>query len=705
MKHQGHFDSVTRRKSIALITLIISLAAIVFTACEPQRKGTEAANNPPQVFFVNIPPAGADFSRNPDISWYGTDIDGYILFYRYAVIVDSMLLANGIHVTPDEFAEQAADPQFDWDTLDVDLDHTRTTTTVRLHANVDFPVDSFVTQYVFVQACDDRGAMSDIIWHMYSRNNHFPNTHFRAQDEYINAVDPSSPAPGISLRWRGADSTDWGRADPPLEYEWRLYGPFEEEAVIRMKIAKEDCIYDPITDSFVNCREVPVLDLENLPPTVANLPRPLMHSQGSNFMNDPKDVWITGTETTLYNVYEALDLTQTSRYKFIFWVRARDDGYLPDPTPSFAQFWVYEAKFENSVMIVDETGYSVAQGIWGPRDIDTVKAYFYNMLNINLGYDDFDTLYVRDVGPDHFFFTATRKNTQGSIFPIDISKRAPELIDVLSHRVIIFHNDDVLSGPDESRFGYMTLVYRGLDMGASGWVMSRNLGNVGFFTPRGEEINMSLAFALRFGIRSIVCEGWKAGVTTPAPAPPVFTEEFIGAYPNIQGFPQIAVDYGPGSLIDTRYPRWRLEPDHVMQGQPETGIGTRTQFAAPLYLYLSRYGDKSMFHGKVLSVMQQLGDMRTACFMFTPMAMDPAPMQEVFEIVMPWLSAKFEEGAKASTIDIPSYKTGFSDITERRARIDQFLRYMSEEATPEERAAYGMELPPPFEVAPGDHAE
>lgn len=688
------------------ISLLALLVMTFYAGCSPDRSGEAAPNQKPIVYFVNTPPDSALFSRNPDLNWYATDIDGYITFYRYAVIVDSLLLIGGGHVTPEVFAEQATDQQFGWDTLPVDLDHTQTSATIRLFANTEFPIDSFVTQYFFIQACDDRGALSDIIWRMYSRNNHFPNTHFRASPYYINAPDPASPAPGISLTWGGADSTDWGRAEPPLEYEWRLYGPFEADKIIKVNLVKENCIYDPTVDSFVNCIDIPVLDTDNLPPAVQDMPQPLLHSQGPNFANDPTDVWVTATDARLYNVYGALNLTKTSQYKFVFWVRARDDGYVPDPTPSFAQFWVYEAKFENSVMVIDETGFSIPQGRWGPIDMDTLKAFYYNMLNVNLGYEDFDTIYVPNdqpnPGPKSFFYSATRKNARGQALPTGYNQ--PALIDVLSHKVIIYNNDDVLSGPNETSFGFMPLVFQGLDMGASGWLMSRNMGGAGTFTPRGAEFGKSLPFSLRFGIQSVVSEGWQNGLFAD-PQHPVFTEEFIGAYSNIQGFPHVMVDLGRGSLLDTRYPRWIVDTSHVMVGLPETGVGTRTQFAAPLFLYLSKDGDLSMFHGKVLSVIQQLGDMRTACFMFTPLAMDSIPMQQVFEIVMPWLSAKFEQGAKASIIDIPSYKTSFSDISERRARIAEFLRYMSEEATPEERAAYGMELPPPFVVTPADNIQ
>jgi hypothetical protein len=82
--------------------------------------------------------------------------------------------------------------------------------------------------------------------------------------------------------------------------------------------------------------------------------------------------------------------------------------------------------------------------------------------------------------------------------------------------------------------------------------------------------------------------------------------------------------------------------------------------------------------------------------------MDPEPMNQTFGTIMSFLISKFDDAGKSSTIDVPAYNTAFSSLAERRARIDQLLKYMSEEATPEEQADYGMEPPPPFEVTPTD---
>jgi hypothetical protein len=705
IKTTGGNNMSAARTLFIIISLLAMMVITVYVGCSPDRTGTAAENQPPQVFITNTPPDSAHFSRNPDLTWYGTDIDGYITFFRYAVVVESLLVIDGDPVTPEEFVAQATDEQFGWDTLPVDLDNPQSTATVRLYANVDFPVDSVVIQYFFIQARDDRQAMSQIKWRMYTRNNNFPNTHHRATDFYINAIDPLSPAPGISLIWDGADSTDWGRAQPPLEYEWRLYGPFERDDIIRVNLVQENCIYDPTTDSFINCLDIPVLDLENLPQAVQNVPQPLRHSEGPNFANDTSDVWVTETEVTLYDVFRELNLQETSKYKFVFWVRARDDGFVPDPTPPFSQFWVYEAKFEKSVMVVDETGYTTRVGRWAPVDMDTVKAYFQNAIHA-AGYTDFDTTYSI-TEPMHYFYSASKKNTDNDDLPTDVRPddttlrvSHPSLLDVLSHRVIIHFNDDSESGPKEGNFGLLDVVFDGLAMGASGLMMSRKMGGEGQWNdePRSETFK-SPAFSYYFGIQIVVIEGWLYGVFNPQ-NPGIYNEEFVGGYANIDGFPDLPVGYGEGSLLDIRYPRIRPDTSHAMQGMPEIGVGTRTQFAAPLYLYLSRRGEESYFHGKVNAVIQQIGDLRSACFMFTPLSVDPEPMQYVFDILLPWLSEKFESSAKSSSINIPSYNPGFASIAERRARIERHLRYMSTEATDEERARFGMTRVPPVQVNP-----
>jgi len=690
-----------------LAALLVVAALVGCDFLEPDRSGNPVENVRPEVFVVNVPPDSAQFSRNPDLNWYATDIDGYITSFRYSVVVESMMVINGNQVTPDVFIEQATDEQFGWTTLPVNLDNPQSMATVRLYANRDFPVDSFVSQFFFIQAEDDRNGMSDIKYRKYSRNNHYPNTKFRPNKYYINAKDAGSPAPGIGLTWLGSDSVDWGRADPPLEYEWRLYGPFDTLSPIYVKIVKENCIYDPTVDSLIGCINVPVLDIENLPEAVGGAAQPIMSSQGPNFANDSNDVWVTDNQVNLYGVFDELvpPLSETSKYKFIFWVRARDDAFVPDPTPAFGQFNVFEALFERPIAIFDETGYTTTNGRWGPESLYVVMDYWEQLIR-NAGYSEEE--FSKDYSDrlDYFFSTDNPCDSRAPYrcrgFDTNVDsifrRQNPNLIDVLSHRILILLNDDVDGELSESPlFGFLDIIYQGMDMGASGLIMARNLGEANQDSYRNEPDFKSIPFQRRFGISQVNKEAWFS-ILVENLAHPVFAEEFIGAYPNIGGYPQIDVDYGHvDSRINAYYRFWPIDPDHIFEGSPEIGVATRTQFAAPLYLYLSKDGAQSVFHGKVNAVAMQDGELRSACFLFTPLAMDQEPMQEVFTTIIQWLEAKFTGGATA--MKIPTYNTGYASIAERRARLQQMADYISEHATQEQIEKLGLALPP-YQISP-----
>ncbi len=693
------------RLPIILGLAAIVLAMIVNIGCEPDRTGTATPNSAPQVFMVNTPPDSAQFSRNPELSWYATDIDGYIAFFRYAVIIDTNLILNGQLVTPEVFIEQASDADFGWDSLEVDLDHPQSTATIRLYGDTLDPVNVFTKQYFFVQAQDDRGAMSEIEYRMYSRNNHYPNTHVGGGTTFINAVDANSPSPGVRMSWWGADSTDWGRADPPLEYEWRLYGPFDEDDDVIVNIVQENCTFDPTTNSYINCDEFDVLDLSTIPDTVyvnvgtednpqyIGKAQPVVRSKGPNYANDNTDVWVTDRETTLYNVFEGLGLVFSSKYKFIFWVRCRDDGFVPDPSPSFGQFLLYEAKFERDVLLFEETGYISTDGRWHPRTMDTTKAVYTNLIH-NAGYTEFDTL---QSGKDFFNRQTFNSPISGDVLGV----KMPDLVNLLSHKIIIYNSDFVSGGPNELGSGALVGggygIYFAIDMGASAFMLTRNIANA----PDGESEhfarydNMSPDFKQHFGINAVNVEAWLYYVANPDYAlNPIFTEQFIGAHSNHEDYPHIDLNYGEGSLLDTRYLRWMLKQDYIFTGSPEIGVCEKTQFAAPLYLYLSKYGDESRFHGKVCGVRQQAGDMRTAAFLFTPLAMDEAPMQEAFNTTMEWLYEKFATGESVSSQSPTGPQSSYGDIAERRERINQFLNYLDNFATPEERERYGVNIKP-----------
>lgn len=713
--------SATSRFLLVGLAVVMLLAAA--SGCSPDRKGTPAANRAPEVFIVNTPPDGATFSRNPDLNWYATDGDGFIAFFRYGVVVDSNLKINGQPVSVETFVEQATDLQFGWDTLLVNLDHPQSTATVRLYANIDFPIDSFVTQYFFIQAQDDMGAKSGIVWRRYARNDHYPNTHFRASELYINARDENSPAPGIKLNWDGADSTDWGRTKPPLEFEWRLYGPFEANAPIYVNIVKEDCVWDPGTQTYINCTDTKVLDLDALPPVVGGVPQPLAHSKGPKFSVDPTDVWVTDLQTSIYNVFKDVpNLTKTSQFKFIFWVRARDDGFVPDPTPAFSQFLVVEAMFEKSLAVFDLTAFKTAS-FWFPRSLALEKALYYNYVNTTLeriygaGYTKFDTITTTDTfayppsvktwETDYFHTNTIPKNP---ISPqTTIPKMKPAMTDILSHKVILVINDvaDGVLQENVDLEGLIGYAYLGMNMGASGWYMGRNTGttNMNQNTEPGN-YPLSTTFGTYFGFQQITHEGWtymSLRRVAILHAKPIWNEQFVGAYslaPEV--FPDIDIDT---NLILSRYrvlsdsmflPSVNVDT-HYFSGLPEVGAGTRTNTASALYLYKSRFGDASNLNGKVMGVAQDVDGMRSLSFLFTPLSVPDDQANNLFYVSMNWLMDKF---LRAEGSPKPAMNYAGENTAVRRARITQILKEIEEagERDPQILTDLKIALPPEIEV-------
>jgi hypothetical protein len=701
MSSTSNTFSATGRFLTAGLAVLLMLA--IAAGCSPDRKGTAAPNRPPEVFIVNTPPDSAVFSRNPDLNWYATDGDGFISFFRYGVVVDSDLVINGQHVPVETFVAQATDAQFGWDTLRVDLDHPQSTASVRLYANVDFPLDSFVTQYFFIQVQDDQGAKSGIKWRRYARNDHYPNTHFRANRVYINAKDQNSPSPGIKMTWDGADSTDWGRTKPPLEFEWRLYGPFDANAPIYVNIVKENCVWDPVTHTYINCIDTKVLDLDALPPAVGGISQPLAHSEGPSYANNPADVWVTDQQTTVYNVFKDIpSITKTSQFKFLFWVRARDDGFVPDPTPSFSQFLVVEALFEKSVAVFDETTYKIS-GFWYPRNLNLQKRLYYGYINQALeqifgaDYVPFDTLTITDTllydphvqtwETDYFH----RNKTKSSVPPYKtMAEVKPTMIDMLSHKVIMVLNDqaDGSLQEDVSLGGMISDAYFGMDMGASGWYMGRNTNTSGMTQFTSPDLYpLSSSFAAYFGFSEIEHEGWEYYTAGRAlirpPLHPIWNEQFVGAYSLVPDlFPDIDIDT---NLIFQRYALLddstflvfdTLNVDtHFFAALPEVGAGTRTNTASPVYLYRSKDSVASSLDGKVMGVAQDLGGMRSLSFLFTPISVPDDQANELFRVSLSWLMDKFLR-LQGSPKEMISYDG--VDMTRRRARVEEYLDRINE---------------------------
>ena len=213
------------RVSVAfkLATLGVVALAVWFSGCSREITG-EWQNSPPEVRFVNIPPDGTVFSLNPVINWVGTDIDGRILEYQFVVVLETDIPGG---MAPELYA--ASIPLAEWTVLNVSLDTTQTSATVRLAADLSDPVNTIVQQFVFLRAKDDDGAFSPIVYRLFGRKNHFPETRiqpFLVFPPYVNASFRSFDFGGVPTLWFGNDSLDFQGDQPQLEFEWLLFGPY-----------------------------------------------------------------------------------------------------------------------------------------------------------------------------------------------------------------------------------------------------------------------------------------------------------------------------------------------------------------------------------------------------------------------------------------------------------------------------------------------
>ncbi len=227
----------------------IAVALLLAYGCGTlENVGGPGENRVPEVFIVNIPPDGAEFSVSPTVYWYGTDSDGQVLRYDYAVVtgaeVDSVT-ANlpGSQSPVEKYIAFVLNNQFPrWISIFVDsavAGELPTQKEVRLFAapfaaacdtvwvyerdgegnRIDSTailvdcVSDTISQYFFIRAIDDQDTSSAIKYRSFKRRNHWPETaigtSFNQYSEYISLENLTATYSGIRLYWNGTDRLDF----------------------------------------------------------------------------------------------------------------------------------------------------------------------------------------------------------------------------------------------------------------------------------------------------------------------------------------------------------------------------------------------------------------------------------------------------------------------------------------------------------------
>ncbi|HDL03778.1 MAG TPA: hypothetical protein ENH25_06565 [candidate division Zixibacteria bacterium] len=564
-----------RRLLIFLISSLL-LGLFILGGCDflnHDIEGPERGNVPPVVQFVNIPVEKAKFMSDTTIYWYGTDVDGFIVQFRYAVVEEEIVGSD-----PDAYIAGTPDSLIPWVNLDVQLDDPQTNARITMSADISDPVRTYVASYVFLQAVDNLGSKSAVVYRLFYKNNHFPNTSITsrdANDPYVNTVTIGGVLDGVTISWSAEDPIDYPRDPPPFQFQWRFYGPYDSLQMMELDSICVGSVFVDIygdfylmgdtfmslgdPDTFYDTTQVPpqidsiVVDTSWIKVDTLGRNNPygswndflyLDSLQEYSYLNklvdssyDPltDDIWVYDQNTHIYDVYRNETIDTTSQYYFLMWCQARDDSKVPDPVPAFNWVSVIEPRFERTAIIIDATSYKTnTSGFFNwpvfpnkPYDNSTepiVKRVLGQMIDdwAGAGSFDFET-FPEDIlysFPDGTRCRIQYKKYFASQDYYPISKltkcdnygiSAVSLRDILKHKIVIVVKDNP-GGELIMDNAIMLSVLDGLNAGMSAWSMVRSpfQGYVYVDTVTWQDVPTS--YMEYFGVINMRFSGWQGAI-------------------------------------------------------------------------------------------------------------------------------------------------------------------------------------------------
>jgi len=555
---------------------LVSIAVLVFSTllfyhCS-KITGDRPANVPPEISFANVPPDSTTVSFKPTVYWFGKDIDGYVAEYQYVVVKLSQLGALGLNA--DGFVNILKNlGGFNWvascslwaDSLEVlgeegiegialvtERGRGQTSAQVQLFASPDSVV--FVQQYIFLRAVDNLGASSIVLYRLFSRNNHAPNTKiegFNTTEVHYSLPETTATWKGIKIDWTGSDSSDYPRVQPEFEYHIELYGPFPSKASI-------DTINPDPNKLLADTAWVPwktVILPKGIDPSLATL------------------------ETGWY----------------LFRTRARDDALIPDPTPSTAVFLVIRPACNKNILAVDVTYYSPAPFGY---ELDSVKVRnFYQTIFANAGVP---------INNSDFLFIRLRESPPESLLS------QYKMILLINHDLL---NNTPNETTFSQLIKYLSVGGKLWLMGMnnfnvrSGFAQRRDLKSL-------YELNAKLSFLMGFnfcGVKEVYYADWTS-LGDSGNCPPLSpscqalpkdtawyrqrNEEFIGADPLLAGWPSIETDTLKVKGLTTKKSGVSLIFYDKLPGVDYNTVGGVSNAGEALYLFNSYKRNASPSHGK-----------------------------------------------------------------------------------------------------------
>ena len=594
--------------------VIFSLCLLMLSGCgKLERKGTVPENSPPIVYFSNIPPPESTyFSMNPEIHWYGTDADGFVAAFQYAVMVkDSVISFGGLDELKSYLHDIAPDSS-SW----VNQTQLRNMTgvhvvaepgghvgTVKMYADMD--PDIYTPQYILVRGVDNRGGVSEVISRMYWRNNHRPEAFFDVPEGVIGYYaycleETTATWKGIEVSWYGLDTADYPEINyqPDFEFKWDLVGPFADSLdmdstkVVQYSLRCDTIAGEEICSRWVFDKSYVFKNLENF----------------------------SGLGYGWYRLR----------------LRARDDASVSTDTVTTFLLKIYKPQFRyadqsrKTVLLVDATVYGGNPGGVSPSDAGQLVRDFYHEALTSL----------RDQGVfDEFEMFGMEQDT------ITFDLLAP-------YDLVIVTNLGSQAGVTDDHFAKYR---RYLDVGGRVWFVGMNNFGFppgrrlqGFETIRNPSPNAYQVGVNYCGLQSVFTPSWSSLDS--------MTLEFMQAKPfgDWQQLPVLSVDTTVcKGLIDYQWFPPKPPPSPVYRfgsrGIPwvthvamsnDMDWAFRVPAQRRIYSFVSYYGFLSPMHDRPCGVNFVGPTFRTAVFTFPPNLMkneEPEyPVHQVMKEVIEW---------------------------------------------------------------------
>ena len=622
--------------TIWLILLTITAVVLLIGSCSPKSVGPPVKNYSPKIEIVNIPPNNSHFTTNPQIYWYGTDVDGKIITYEYAVVPAALLVASHVDTSSDSLILAYASasiskpstgkdckPESCWQQIDVATADNPNEQTIRLFADKDPSIS--VLQYFFVRAVDNDSARSNIDYRLYSRTNHPPETVIKTVPDttgYYDLSDTSTTYKGIYFEWKGTDKIDYpdDNQNPTFEYFYQVFGPYQK-----------DEIYGP-DGTF---------DYTKVDTNTTIQPNKLVLTSHDSIST--ANVWVTKVSTRIYGLWKGQPPSDTTRSGyFVLRVTARDDAFVSDTLPAYVSFFTVDAHFEDSLLVYvpffcvnsDQLG-----NVHCGDRVDSMFAFYKRVISA-AGYDSSKMLISPGLRNVH---------------------NRPSKLELAKYKVYLMIDDGGKSHLNDTNYTDVTPY---LDMGGNVWVWA--LSPFGAYYTASAATLVSLAQKpipkTYFDVIGEYYGGWADSYTkrwtlhgqctidTCSPNGCYVdtcgllptNEEFLGGLAlGASGMPNFDVDSMKYSSTYIAF----SNPPADWRAAPNTNYFQRYAYSEPLWLFRSYFGDfvpDSMkdyvagLNGRVIGLRYDSGIFKTAVYGFSMYMLHEDEATEIFRKSMEW---------------------------------------------------------------------